>query len=401
MPSADDLVAIAKKNLYGNYRPAPVVFSRGRGCELFDVEGKRYLDLSAGVAVCSVGHAHPVLARAIAEQAAAVMHVSNYFFNEPNVLLASELCRLTKMDRVLFCNSGTEANEAALKLVRHHFYGLGQKSRGRIIAFENSFHGRTLGALSMTGTAKYREGFGELPGVAFVRYGDIDGVKRVLSDEVAGIFVEPLQGEGGVFPAPTGFLTGLRELCSASGALLVADEVQTGVGRLGHFLAVHGLGVSADVVTLAKGLGGGFPIGAMLSTEKLASALPPGTHGTTFGGNPLASRAALAVLSIVRDEGLIDAAQARGKELGAALRAVVASLPSVCVEARGQGLLWGLVLREGLVARDVLAKLLGNGVLLTAAGERVLRFSPPLVVTSAQIDEGVAVLRSVLSELAQ
>jgi acetylornithine/N-succinyldiaminopimelate aminotransferase len=395
-----DLAASAKRHLYGNYRPAPVVLARGKGCELFDVEGKRWLDLCAGVAVCSVGHGHPVLARAIAEQAAALMHVSNYFLNEPNVRLAAELCARTKMDRVIFCNSGTEANEAALKLTRHHFYGIGQKARVRMIAFENSFHGRTLGALSMTGTPKYREGFGEMPGVSFVRYGDVDGVKRALGDDVAGVMVEPLQGEGGVLPAPAGFLRALRELCDASGALLVVDEIQTGVGRLGRFLATEGTGASPDVVTLAKGLGGGFPIGAMLTTEKYAGALPPGTHGTTFGGNALASAAALAVLGILRDEALVDAARARGEELGALLRGLVGAFPKVCVEARGEGLLWGLVLRDGLVARDVLPKVLERGVLLTAAGERVLRFSPPLVVTSAQLQEGVLAVRKVVEGLA-
>jgi acetylornithine/N-succinyldiaminopimelate aminotransferase len=400
MSTNASLVASAKRHLYGNYRPAPVVLARGSGCELFDVEGKRWLDMCAGVAVCSVGHGHPVLAKAIAQQAASVMHVSNYFLNEPNVRLAAELCELTRMDRVMFCNSGTEANEAALKLARHHFHGVGQKARTRMIAFDNSFHGRTLGSLSMTGTPKYREGFGDLGGVTFVRYGDLDGVKRALGDDVAGVMVEALQGEGGVLPAPAGFLPALRAACDASGALLVVDEIQTGIGRLGRFLAVEGTGVSPDVVTLAKGLGGGFPIGAMLTTEKYAGALPPGTHGTTFGGNALASAAALAVLSILRDEKLVEAARVRGAELGTLLRSVASAFPGICVEARGEGLLWGLVLREGLVARDVLPKILEQGVLLTAAGERVLRFSPPLVVTSAQIQEGVSAVRKVVEGIA-
>jgi acetylornithine/N-succinyldiaminopimelate aminotransferase len=392
MPSNADLVATSKRYLYANYRPAPIVFARGKGCELFDVEGKRWLDLCAGVAVCSVGHGHPILARAIADQAASLMHVSNYFLNEPNVRLAAELCTKARMDRVIFCNSGTEANEAALKLARRHFYAAGQPKRTRMIAFENSFHGRTLGALSMTGTAKYREGFGEMPGVTFVSYGDLDAVKRALGDDVAGVIV---------VPPPEGFLKGLRALCDSTGALLLVDEIQTGIGRLGRFLAHEGGGYAPDVLTLAKGLGGGFPIGAMLTTEKYAGSLPPGAHGTTFGGNALASAAALAVLSILRDENLIEAARARGEQLGGLLRGLVKEAPTVCVQARGEGLLWGLVLREGLIARDLLAKVLDEGVLLTAAGERVLRFSPPLVVSSAQIEEGVAAVRRVVTGLAK
>jgi acetylornithine/N-succinyldiaminopimelate aminotransferase len=396
MPTNAELSQVAKRHLYGNYRPAPIVFARGKGCELFDVEGKRWLDLCAGVAVCSVGHGHPVLARAIAEQAASLMHVSNYFLNEPNVRLAGELCQRTKMDRVIFCNSGTEANEAALKLARHHFYGLGQTRRVRVIAFENSFHGRTLGALSVTGTPKYREGFGELPGVSFAAYGDLDAVKRTMGDDVAGIIVEPLQGEGGVLPAPPGFLGGLRGLCDSSGALLLVDEIQTGMGRLGRFVSIEGSGARPDVLTLAKGLGGGFPIGAMLTTEKYADALPPGTHGTTFGGNALASAAALAVLRIFDDEKLVLGARARGEELGKMLQGLAADFPAVCEGARGEGLLWGLVLRPGFVARDMLPKVREEGVLLTAAGEHVLRFSPPLVVTSGQIEEGGRAMRAVL-----
>lgn len=400
MPSNTEFVALAKRRLYGNYRQAPFVLARGEGCELFDLDDERWLDLAAGVAVCSVGHAHPALARVIAEQAATLMHVSNYFYNQPNILLAVELCRRTRMDRAFFCNSGTEANEAMLKLARHHFYGIGQKERVRFIAFHNAFHGRTMGALSLTGTPKYREGFGEFSGVTHVAYGDLDAVKAAMGPDVAGIFVEPIQGEGGVFPPPKGFLEGLRALCDTSGALLLADEVQTGVGRLGAFLGMDFYGVRPDAITMAKGLGGGFPIGAMLTTEKLAGALPPGTHGSTFGGNPLASAAALAVLKILDDEKLVDGARDKGEYLGRRLREVAEEFPSVCEGARGEGLLRGLVLRPGFVAREVLDKTLEAGVLLTAAGERVLRFSPPLVVRTEQLDEGVRAVRTVIAELA-
>jgi acetylornithine/N-succinyldiaminopimelate aminotransferase len=399
--STPDLVALAERRLYPNYRPARVVFARGKGCELFDVHGKRWLDLCAGVAVCSVGHAHPALSRVIGEQAATLMHVSNYFYNEPNVLLADELCRRTGMDRAFFCNSGAEANEALLKLARRHFHGAGDVNRSRIVAFHNAFHGRTLGALSMTGTPKYREGFGPLGPVTHVAYGDVEAVKRSMGPDVAAVIVEPLQGEGGVLPAPAGFLRELRALCDAAGALLLVDEVQTGLGRLGRFLGSDGTGAAPDAIALAKGLGGGFPIGAMLTREKLAGALPPGTHGSTFGGNPLACAASLAVLKILDDEKLVEVALSRGETLGRLLEVTVRELPKICEAARGEGLLRGLILREGFVARDVLAKTFDAGVLLTAAGDRVLRFSPPLVVKDAELEEGVRAVRTALAELAK
>jgi acetylornithine/N-succinyldiaminopimelate aminotransferase len=392
-----DLVALARSRLLSNYRPAPIAFVRGRGCELFDADGRRYLDLCAGVAVCSVGHAHPALTRAIAEQAAKLMHVSNYFYNEPNILLADELCRRTGFDRAFFCNSGAEANEALLKLTRHYFYARGETSRQRVIAFENSFHGRTLGSLSMTGTAKYREGFGPLGPVTHLQLGDAQAVERSMGPDVCAIIVEVLQGEGGVTPAGAGFLADLRRIADAHGALLLVDEVQTGIGRLGRFLATSGSDIRPDAVSLAKGLGGGFPIGAMLTTERLAGGLPPGSHGSTFGGNALASAAALAVLRILDDQRLVEGAHAKGEVLGALLRQLAHDLPDVCEETRGEGLLRGLVLREGLASRDVVGQLQQAGVLVIVAGDRVLRFAPPLVVSEAELEEGVKAVRTVLS----
>lgn len=395
--SQDALLALAGRRLYPNYRPAPMVLARGKGCELFDVEGRRFLDLTAGVAVCAVGHAHPKLAAAIAEQAAKLMHVSNYFWNEENVRLADELCEKAQLDRAMFCNSGAEANEALFKLARRHHFGRGDKSRTRFIAFHNAFHGRTMGAVSLTGTPKYREGFGGVPGVTHVTYGDIEAVRAELGPDVAAVIAEPVQGEGGVLPPPPGFFTELRAACDAAGALLLLDEVQTGVGRLGRWFGFHGLGFRPDAIAVAKGLGGGFPVGAMLCTEALAEALPPGTHGSTFGGNPLASAAARAVLRILEEEGLVEGAKKKGAHLSARLADVAKALPQVCEGERGEGLLRGLVLREGLVVRDLLPKLVQAGVLLTAAGERVLRFSPPLVVTEAELDEGVEAVRKVLA----
>ena len=346
-----ELLQVAKARLYGNYKPAPFIVERGRGCEIFDVDGRRCLDLMAGVAVSVLGHAHPVLVQAIAEQAAKVIHVSNYFYNEPNVRLADELCRRTGYERAFFCNSGAEANEALLKMARHHFYGSGERQRARVIAFHNAFHGRTMGALSLTGTPKYREGFGDLGPVTHVAYGDLDAVNAAMGKDVAAIIVEPVQGEGGVFVAPKEFFRGLRAACDAHGALLLVDEVQTGLGRLGRFLGHDGCGVRGDAVALAKGLGGGVPIGAMLTTERLAGALPPGTHGSTFGGNPLACAASLAVLRVLDDEKLIEGARDKGEALGRMLEGLVRDFPTICEQARGDGLLRGLVLRPGILAR--------------------------------------------------
>lgn len=397
-----ELLELASKRLYPNYKPAALMLARGRGSEVFDVEGRRWLDLMAGVAVSAVGHGHPKLASAIAEQAGRLMHVSNYYYNEENVLLADELCKRTGLSRAFFCNSGAEANEAMFKLARRYFHAKGQ-SRTRIIAFHNAFHGRTMGALSMTGTPKYREGFGAVEGVTHVAYGDLEAVKAEMKGDVAAIIVEPVQGEGGVLPAPAGFLEGLRALCDQHGALLLIDEVQTGIGRLGRWFGYQASDTRAEVrpdaISLAKGLGGGCPIGAMVTSEELANALPPGTHGSTFGGNPLACSAARAVLRILDEEGIVASVKAKGEHLRTLLLEVARDLPNVCEGERGEGLLRGLVLKQGYVVRDILPKLVDAGVLLTAAGDRVIRFTPPLVVTESELAEGVAAVRKVLATL--
>ena len=395
-----ELLALAQKHLYGNYRPAPFVLHSGRGAEVFDTDGKRYVDLCAGVAVCAVGHAHPKLTARIAEQSAKLLHVSNYFFNDENILLAQELTAASRMDRALFCNSGAEANEALFKLARRSAWLKRGDSEGVIVAFHNAFHGRTMGALSMGGTPKYREGFGSIGGVVHLAFGDLGGVRGLPADvPVIGVVVEPVQGEGGVFPAPEGFLRGLRAFCTDRGALLLVDEVQTGIGRTGAFLACHHEGIEADAVALAKGLGGGFPIGAMLTTEAHAQVLTPGTHGSTYGGNALASAASRTVLEIIAEENLLERAATLGNSLSEMLNDVARAFPEHCELERGSGLLRGLVLREGFVARDVLPKLQAKGILLTAAGDRVLRFSPPLVVTESLLTEGVDAIRQVLPTL--
>src|SRR5688572_17144990 len=312
MSATQDLVTAADSHLYQNYGPRSVVLERGQGSFVWDTEGRRYLDLYAGIAVSVLGHAHPGLTQAICAQAGKLLHQTNYFLTMPNVRLAQRLCALTGMQRAFFCNSGTEATEAALKLVRRHFYDLGQTERFRVIAFDNAFHGRTLGALSVTGQSKYKEGFGPVGGVTHVPFGDLEATARAMGPDVAAIITEPIQAEGGIFVEPPGFLAGLRRLCDQAGAFLILDEIQTGMGRTGTFLYSQAVDVRADVLTMAKALGGGVPIGAMLCDGTLSAALPPGAHGTTFGGNPLASAAALATLTAIETEGLL----ARSRELG-------------------------------------------------------------------------------------
>jgi len=394
--SQAELVAMAQASLYPNYRPAPFVLVRGRGTEIWDADGKRYLDLCAGIAVSTLGHGHPRLTATIAEQAGRLLHVSNYFLNQPNVTLAARLCQLTGMDRAFFCNSGAEAVEAMLKLARRHYYALGQTNRDRVIAFEGAFHGRTMGALAVTGTSSYRDGFGPLGAVTHVDYGDAEAVRAAMSDDVAAILVEPIKGEGGVVPAPEGFLRDLRSIANEHGALLLADEVQTGVGRTGRFLAFGHHGVEPDAVTLAKGLAGGVPIGAMLCRGALEQALPPGSHGCTFGGNPLASAAALTVLDTMESEQLVAAAERKGQHLRRGLERLAERHCSHVECSRGLGLLQVLVLRESVPAAKVLSRITDAGVLLTLSGGRGLRFSPPLTVSTEELDEGLGVVDEVL-----
>lgn len=391
------LVQLGQTYLYPNYRQPPLVLVRGQGRHVWDGAGKRYLDLYAGIAVCSLGHAHPDVVQALRQQAERLSHVANYFYNEPNVLLARELCQRTGFARAFFCNSGTEAIEALLKLARRYFYAQGQTQRYQVIAFERSFHGRTLGSLAATGQAGYREGFGPLTGVVHVPFGDLEAVAARLDDSVAAVLVESVQGEGGVLPAPGGFLSQLRSLTSARGALLLGDEIQTGVGRTGRFLGFEHSGVQPDAVALAKGLGGGFPIGAMLCQKHLEGALPPGSHGSTFGGNPLASAVARAVLARIDADGLIERAQTHGAYLGERLAELVQRHPKSLVASRGLGLLRALVLQPAVDARKALEALRGAGVLLTVAGGTALRFSPALNIEKSEIDEGISLVDSVLA----
>ena len=381
-----DLPELGSRHLYPNYRQAPIAIVRGEGSVLWDSAGNRYLDMLAGVAVSALGHAHPKLVAAIADQAARVIQVSNYYYNEPNVRLAAKLCALTGMERAFFCNSGTEAIEASLKLTRRYFHAQGQPERFKVLAFTNSFHGRTLGSLAVTGQGKYQEGFGPLPGALHVPFGDLDAVKRALGPEVAAVIVEPVQGEGGVLPAPDGFLRALRSLTKETGTLLIADEIQTGIGRTGTFLACEKEGVLPDIVALAKGLAGGVPVGACVVGGRAKGVFKPGNHGSTFGGNQLAMCGVVTTLDTVREEGLLENAAKCGAAMLAGLTASLGGLPGV-VEVRGMGLMIGIELDRP--CGELVKMGLDAGLVFNVTADNVVRLLPALVISESEAREVV------------
>jgi acetylornithine/N-succinyldiaminopimelate aminotransferase len=395
------LIESAKRSFLASYRQAPIVLSEGKGVRLRDVAGREYLDFCAGIAVVSVGHGHPKLAAAIGAQAARLMHTSNLFYNDRAIALATELQKRTPFSRFFFCNSGAEANEALLKLARRYAFDRGEKQRVEVVATLNSFHGRTMGALSLTGQPKYHEGMQPLvPGISHVPYGDLEAMKAAVTDRTAAILVEVVQGEGGVVTASDAYLKGLRELCDSRGALLFYDEVQTCYGRTGKFLGYEHSGVVPDGCSLAKGIASGFPLGVMAVSEQLANGLPPGSHATTFGGNPLACAAALAVLEIFDEEKLVENSAKMGAHLAQHLERIAAASRAnngAVNEARGKGLLRGLRVADGYDPAALLGAIREAGVLLSIAGGNVLRFTPPLCVTAAELDEGVAIVERILS----
>jgi predicted acetylornithine/succinylornithine family transaminase len=389
-------------HLLGNYAPAPITIVRGEGCELIDDRGVRYLDFVAGIAVCALGHARPEITAAIAQQAATLVQCSNLYHHEPAGMLAGELARRSGFGRVFFCNSGAEANEAAIKLARKAAYRKGESARRTILACDGSFHGRTLGALAATSTKKYKEGFEPLPlGFAFTPFNDIAALEKALDETVAGFIVEPIQGESGIKPADPEFLAAARRLCDERGAVLIFDEIQCGMGRLGSLFAFEQFGVRPDVVTMAKALANGLPIGAMLVDEKLAGALQPGDHGTTFGGSPVPCAAALAHLQ-VRDRIDLDAnVRAVGALLFEGLSAIAADYPQLFSAPRGRGLMLGLPVREPHEAATfVNAARDREHLLINGAGENTLRFVPPLVLSAAEARDGLARLRRTIESLA-
>ncbi|MGI9116294.1 MAG: acetylornithine transaminase [Gaiellales bacterium] len=377
--------------MMANYPPRPLALVRGDGCWVWDDAGTRYLDLVAGIAVVTLGHGHPAPARALAEQAAVLGHVSNLFWTEPAVALAERLCALSGMRRAFFCNSGAEANEAAIKLMRRHGRGVGGDAKHEIISLTGAFHGRTLGALSATDGEAKRAPFEPLAG-GFRRIvaNDRDALHQAVGPTTAGVLIEPIQGEGGVNVIDDAFLAAARELCDAHQALLVFDEVQTGIGRTGAWFSYQRSGVTPDAITLAKGMACGLPIGALLSCD-LEHGFVPGDHGTTYGGSPAIAAGALATLDAIEAEGLVDNAERMGERLAAGLRAL-----DGVADVRGAGLMLGVELAGGDAA-GVAAALRDRGVLVNAVTPTALRLIPPLVIDAEQVDLAIATLQTVLA----
>ena len=375
-----------------------LAFTRGEGCWLTATNGERYLDFTSGVAVNALGHAHPALAAALQEQATKLWHMSNLFKSPDGERLAARLCEQSFANFVFFCNSGAEAMECVIKVTRKHHAAKGHPERYRIITFEGAFHGRTLATLAATGSQKYLEGFGPpMDGFDQVAHGDLDAVKKAIRPETAGILIEPVQGEGGVRTAPVAFFRALRELCDQHGLILAFDEVQTGMGRTGDLFAYKRLGVTPDVMSLAKALGGGFPIGACLATAEAAAGMTPGSHGSTFGGNPLAIAAANAVLDVMLKPGFFEHVQKMSLLLKQKLASVVDRYPSVLADVRGEGLLVGV--KAVVPSGDLVTALREQKLLTVGAGENVVRFLAPLIVSEAEIEQSVQALERACTAL--
>ena len=385
------------KAVMETYKRMNIAPTSGKGSWLFDDKGNRYLDFIAGIATNVLGHGHPALVEAIQDQAGELIHCSNLYEIPLQAEVAQMLTEATDFDKVFFCNSGTEAVEAAIKLVRKYAYETHGSEKHEVLTFTKSFHGRTYGSLSATAQATYQEAFGPMvPGFAHAPFGDLEAAKEAVGPQTAAVLVEPLQGEGGINPAPEGFLEGLRDLCDEHGALLIFDEVQTGAGRTGHLYAYQGVGVVPDVLTSAKGLGGGVPVGAMMAKEEYA-VLTPGNHGSTFGGNPLAMSAVKAILGVVGDPIFLEEVRFKGAILKNALRLVAERVPGA--EVRGEGLLLGLDLGDPELAKEVFQKCLEEGVLLNLIAGTTIRLAPPLTVTKTEIRYALDALRAALNSL--
>jgi predicted acetylornithine/succinylornithine family transaminase len=380
-----------------NYGRLPVAFVRGQGARLWDSDGKEYLDFLGGIAVVPLGHAHPKISQAIAHQASTLIHTSNIFYIEPQVKLAEKLSELAGGMRSFFCNSGAEANEAAIKMVRKWQSNQGN-GRFEIISAFDGFHGRTYGSLAATGQPKYHEGFGPMPeGFRYVEQNDVVALRAAITDKTAAVILEPIQGESGIRPATDEYLRAARQLCDENGVLLIIDEVQSGMGRTGKFFAHEWSGIKPDIITMAKGLGNGVPIGALLARSEVASAFVPGTHGCTFGGNFLSCAAALAAIEVLFDEKLMSNALTQGEYFARRLRDW-GEQHDLVEEVRGRGLMVSAQLKKP-IAREILKNALGGGLVLNAVGDNVLRFLPPLCISASDVDEAIGKLEAALSQV--
>ena len=382
--------------IFQTYARFPVLFTKGKGVKLVDNEGKEYLDFLSGIAVNALGHCHPAVVNAIKTQAKKISHTSNLYYTIPQVKLAKLLAKLSGLDRSFFCNSGAEANEAAIKLARK--YGKENLGEGKyeIITMQSSFHGRTMATLTATGQEKIRKGFDPLlEGFKYVKYNDLEELKAAVSEKTCAIMLEPVQGEGGVIIPENSYLKGVRELCDSKNILMILDEVQTGVGRTGKMFAYEHAGIKPDILTLAKAIGGGLPLGVMMSSEKISKAFIPGTHGSTFGGGPIVCAAGIAVLDYMLKKNVLKNVNEMGAYFVSRLNELK-SKHSVIKNARGKGLICGLEL--SIPGKEIVGKMLKHGVLINCTADTVLRFLPPLIVSKKHIDRVIKELDAVLKE---
>lgn len=393
-----ELAARSDQVFIGTYTRYPAAMVKGAGCRLTDAEGKEYLDFLAGIAVCGLGHCHPAVTAAICKQAGELTHVSNLYYTEPQTELAELLTAHSFADRVFLANSGAEANEAAIKLARIW----AGEDRYEIISLTGSFHGRTLATVAATGQVKFQKGFEPMPvGFAHAPFGNLVVLEAMITNQTCAILCEPLQGEGGVRPLDREYLQGLRRFCDKYNLLLIFDEIQTGMGRTGTLFAYEQLGIVPDIMTLAKALGNGLPIGAMVTTKKIAAAFTPGSHASTFGGNPVASAAAVATMKVMLADGFLAEVRGKGQYLQEQLQALATRFPALATEVRGLGLIQGLVLTEAGVEKGgaIVTRMFEKGCLINFAGNVALRFLPPLIVSREEIDQMVQLLAEVFGEI--
>jgi acetylornithine/N-succinyldiaminopimelate aminotransferase len=397
MTTAAQWIARGEKHIATTYGRYPLVAVRGEGCRLWDADGKSYLDFLAGVAVNNLGHCHPKVVAALQQQAATLLHCSNYYHIPSQIELAELLCAHSFGDRVFFCNSGAEANEAALKLARKYSAERHGENRYEVITALASFHGRTIGTISATGQDKVKAGFAPmLAGFRYVPFGDAGALEAAVTPNTCAVLLEPVQGEGGINVPAAGYLKQVREICDRHGLLLIYDEVQVGCGRTGHLFAYQHDSIAPDIMTLAKALAGGPPIGAMVATEAVAASFGPGSHGSTFGGNPLVTAAAVAAMRVLLEDGVLDNCRAMGDYLRGRLEEMQQRYDFVR-EVRGRGLMLGMELT--VPGGDIVVEALERGLLLNCTVGNVLRFVPPLIVTREELDEGLAILEGILGEM--
>lgn len=391
-----EIKKMATKYIINTYGERQLALVRGKGCYVWDADGRKYLDFLGGLAVNGLGHCHPKVVEAIQEQADKLLHVSNLYYIEPQAKLAKLLIDNSTMEQCFFCNSGAEANEAAIKLARKYTKEKIDSNRSSIITMENSFHGRTLATITATAQPKYHKGFEPMmPGFEYVPFDDLEAVKNAIDDGTCAILVEPIQSEGGVNVPSPGYLEGLRDLCDENNLLLIFDEVQTAMGRLGKFFGYQSYDVEPDILTMAKSLGGGVPIGAMLTKQHIAESLGPGTHAATFGGNPLVCAAAIAAVTTVIEENLPENAAKMSEYFMGKLLDLKGKFPEKIEGVRGRGLIIGLVL--AIDGKPVASKCIDNGLLTICTMDHVLRFLPPLIINEKHIDEAVEIVEKVLS----